>query len=36
VGEVLTVEFEESSWAWATKEGGESAWVPLENLAADT
>lgn len=31
-GEVLTVEFEESGWAWATKEGGESGWVPLENL----
>jgi len=32
VGEVLTVEFEESGWAWVTKEGGESGWVPLEHL----
>ena len=29
VGEVLTVEFQESGWAWATEESG---WVPLENL----
>ncbi len=36
VGEVLTVEFEESHWAWATKESGESGWVPLENLDTDT
>ena len=35
VGEVLTVEFEESSWAWATNEGGESGWVPLQNLDTD-
>ena len=32
VGEVLTPEFEESGWAWATKEGGESGWVPLDHL----
>jgi hypothetical protein len=32
VGEVLTVEFEESGWAWVTKEGGENGWVPLVNL----
>ena len=31
-GEVLSVESEESGWAWATKEGRESGWVPLENL----
>ncbi len=30
--EVLTIELEESDWAWATKEGGQSGWVPLENL----
>ncbi len=34
VGEVLTVEFEETGWAWATKESGESGWVPLEYLDA--
>ena len=32
VGETVTVEFEESSWAWVTKQSGESGWVPLENL----
>jgi hypothetical protein len=32
VGEILTVEFTESGWAWATRESGQSGWVPLENL----
>jgi len=32
VGEVVTIDFEESGWAWATKEGGESGWVPLDHL----
>jgi len=32
VGEVLTPEFEESGWAWATKESGGSGWVPSENF----
>ncbi|NIN66566.1 MAG: hypothetical protein GTO63_18145 [Anaerolineae bacterium] len=32
VGEVPSVELEESAWAWATKEGRESGWVPLEIL----
>jgi hypothetical protein len=36
VGEVLTVEFEESGWAWVTKEGSESGWVPLVNLGTDS
>ena len=34
VGEVLTVEFEETGWAWAMKKSGESGWVPLEYLDA--
>lgn len=32
VGEVVTVELEESGWAWARKESGESGWVPLDEL----
>lgn len=32
VGEVVTVEFEESAWAWVTRESGERGWVPLDNL----
>lgn len=31
-GETIAVEFVESGWAWATKEDGESGWVPLDNL----
>jgi len=36
VGEVVTVEFEQSGWVWAAKEGGESGWVPLDNLDTDS
>ena len=36
VGEVLTVELEESGWAWVTKESGESGRVPLVNLGTGT
>lgn len=32
VGEALPPEFDESGWAWVTKEGGESGWVPLDHL----
>jgi len=32
-GETITVDFVESGWAWATKESGQSGWVPLEHLA---
>jgi hypothetical protein len=32
-GETISAEFVESGWAWATKENGESGWVPLDNLA---
>jgi hypothetical protein len=31
-GEALTVEFTEAEWGWATKEGGQKGWVPLEYL----
>jgi len=31
-GETVTVEFEESSWGWATNESGQNGWVPLECL----
>ena len=29
-GEKVTVLLMESGWGWATKEGGESGWLPLE------
>lgn len=36
VGEVVTVQFQESGWGWVAKDGGESSWVPLGNLGPDT
>jgi hypothetical protein len=32
IGEKVTIQFEESSWAWLVKQDGEAGWVPLENL----
>jgi hypothetical protein len=32
IGEKVTIQFEESSWAWVVKENGNEGWVPLENL----
>jgi hypothetical protein len=29
---MLAVEFEESGWAWATKETGKRGWIPFEEL----
>ena len=31
-GETVTVLLMESGWGWATKESGQSGWVPLECL----
>jgi hypothetical protein len=31
-GDLLTVEFVESGWAWAATEDGRQGWVPLECL----
>jgi hypothetical protein len=31
-GETVAVELTESEWGWATREGGESGWVPMECL----
>lgn len=31
-GTVLTAEWEESGWIWATDGDGGTGWVPLENL----
>jgi uncharacterized protein YgiM (DUF1202 family) len=33
-GETVTVEFEESEWAWVTNESGQRGWLPLEFLQA--
>jgi hypothetical protein len=33
-GEMVTVEFVESGWGWATRDSGESGWVPLECIEA--
>ena len=30
--ETVTVEFVESEWGWATKEGGDRGWAPMECL----
>lgn len=30
VGDVLTVEYEESGWLWATNAAGQSGWVPKQ------
>ncbi len=32
VGEELTVDKEESGWAWCTNQQGESGWIPVENI----
>jgi hypothetical protein len=34
-GETVTADLFESGWAWASKESGESGWVPLSHLAPD-
>lgn len=31
-GEEVTIQFQESGWAWVTNENGCEGWVPLENL----
>jgi hypothetical protein len=31
-GEEVTIQFEESSWAWVLMGNGNEGWVPLENL----
>jgi len=31
-GETVTVLLMESGWGWATKNGGQSGWVPLGHL----
>ena len=34
-GETITADFFESGWAWASRESGESGWIPLSHLAPD-
>jgi hypothetical protein len=35
IGETITAELSESGWVWASREDGESGWVPLSHLAPD-
>jgi hypothetical protein len=34
-GETITADILESGWAWATKESGDSGWIPLKHLSPD-